>query len=457
MEVKGKRILVVGFGASGQAAAELLVQKGATVLAIDESKEKTMKRRARRKKMHGMQIQFGVKSAPTARFDAAILSPGLHPQRGLGLSVSNLDIPIYGELELGSWFCQCPIIAITGTNGKTTTTELIEKVIKANRKKTMTAGNIGLPITAAVSKTEKLDYLTVEVSSFQLETIQSFRPMVSVLMNITPDHLDRYSSMDFYATAKAAIWKNQCGDDVAVVNIDTERLLAKLGHTSPVRTIRYSIKGEATDLWFDGESIRGPIVDHAGLKARLDQTRLKGIHNAENIMAALAVVHALGLNLTKAWKAICEYQPLSHRLEVVGLVDGVEFVNDSKATNLDAMEKAIDSFQQPVILIAGGKDKGFDFTSAAPLIHKKVKSCILIGEMREQIFQAWKDAASCVFADSLEEAVQMAARLGKKGDVVLLSPACSSYDMFENYEERGEVFRRAVQQLQQPKTPNTLN
>jgi len=455
MKVRGKNFLVVGFGSSGQAAALLLAQNGASVTVIDESEDPSMKRRARRKKYHGIPMQFGIKSAPASRFDVAIMSPGIHPRHGLGLSVVDLDIPVYGELELGSWFCQCPLVAITGTNGKTTTTELIEKVIRANRKKTMSAGNIGVPLSEAALKSEKLDYLVVEVSSFQLETIDTFRPKVSVLLNITPDHLDRYSSVDEYALAKAAIWKNQCGDDVAVVNVESEQYLAKLGCTSPVHAIRYSVTGQAADLWFDGERIRGPIVEHAGIDARLSHTRLRGPHNAENIMATLATVHALKLNLAKAWKAICEYEPLAHRLQTVGQVNGVEYINDSKATNIDAMEKALHSFNRPIVLIAGGKDKGFDFSSAAPVIGEKVQTCILIGEMRERIFEAWKEKTSCLFAESLEEAVKIAAHVARTGDVVLLSPGCSSYDMFKNYEERGEVFQRAVQQLneQPPKTP----
>lgn len=447
MDVNGKHILVVGFGLSGQAAARLLALKGARVLAIDESEDENMKRKARRKRNFQVQTQFGVKSAPSGRFDAAVLSPGIHPHRGLGLSVTQMDIPIFGELEIASWFCQCPILAITGTNGKTTTTEIIEKMLRGQRKRTLAAGNIGLPLSEAALKSEGLDYLTVEVSSFQLETIEKFRPKISVMMNLTPDHLDRYDSMEQYASAKAALWKNQCGNDVAIVNVESERYLARLGYTSPVQTIRYSIHGEEQDLWFDGQLIRGPIVEKAGLVARLDATRLRGIHNAENIMAALAVAHATGLNLEKAWKSICDYRPLAHRLETVGNHQGVEFVNDSKATNIDAMEKAITAFDRPVILIAGGKDKGFDFTQSSKLIQGKVKSCILIGEMRERIFAAWKDAVSCVLADSLEDAVLMAARLAEKGDIVMLSPGCSSYDMFENYEERGEVFRRAVKQL----------
>lgn len=447
MDVKDKRILVVGFGLSGEAAARLLIREGAKVLVIDESQNKNMKRRARRKKNYGIQFRFGMKSTPMGRFDAAILSPGVHPHRGLGKAVHGFDIPVYGELELGAWFCQCPIIGITGTNGKTTTTELVARVIEANKKRTLAAGNIGLPLCEAALRSEELDYLAVEVSSFQLETIEKFRPLVSVMMNITPDHLDRYRSMEEYATTKAVLWKNQTDSDIAIVNLDTEGLLGELGFTPPKRTIRYSIRGRTADLWFDGRSIRGSILEQEGLRFVFNETKLRGIHNAENVMAALAVAHALDLDLIRAWKGICEYEPLAHRLETVGIVAGIEFVNDSKATNIDAMEKALSSFSRPVILIAGGKDKGFNFRMTAPLIREKVKACILIGEMREQIFQAWKNSTSCVFADSLEEAVGMAAKLGQKDDVVLLSPGCSSYDMFENYEERGEVFRRAVNHL----------
>ncbi len=450
MDVKEKQILVVGFGVSGQAAARLLVQKGAKVFAIDESQGKIMKRRAKRKKNCNLQIQFGVRTIPSGRFDAAILSPGVSLHSGLASSIADLDVPIYGELELASWFCQCPMIGITGTNGKTTTTQLLERALRANFKQVVAAGNIGLPLSEAVLQSERLDYLVVEASSFQLETIDTFRPRVSVMMNISPDHLDRYASVEEYARAKVSLWKNQCGNDWVVINRDTEKYLADLGFSSPVGTIRYSVCAEENvDLWFDGESIRGPIVEEIGLEPQLVQTHLRGAHHAENVMATLAVVYVLKLNLLMAWKEICNYQPLAHRLETVDLFQGIEFVNDSKATNLDAMGKAIRTFTQPIILIAGGKDKGFDFSYLTPLIREKVKSCILIGEVREHLFQAWKEATSCVFADSLEKAVAMAGRLGKEGDVVLLSPGCSSYDMFENYEERGEVFRRAVRHLHQ--------
>jgi UDP-N-acetylmuramoylalanine--D-glutamate ligase len=447
MKVKGKRFLVVGFGLSGEAAARLLVQQGAKVWVIDEAEDKEMKRRARRKKNLGIQARFGVAEVPKENFDAVVVSPGVSPRFGMGQQVAQLDLPVFGELELGSWFCSCPIVAVTGTNGKTTTTELIHRVIRANRKRALAAGNIGLPLSEAVLESDRMDYLVVEVSSFQLETIDSFHPCVSVMMNITPDHLDRYASIEDYARTKAALWKNQDAEDVAVINVETEKYLKALGCVSGSRMLRYSIHGEPADLWFDGNGIRGSIVERAGLDTRLEGTRLRGPHNAENIMAALLVVHGLGLDLARAWKAICEYHPLEHRLQTVGMVRGVEFVNDSKATNVDAMVKAIQSFNRPIVLIAGGKDKGFDFDEARPVLQERVKGCVLIGETRQRIYESWKDTVSCSFAGSLPEAVQMAAKLADAGDVVLLSPACSSYDMFDNYKQRGEVFCRTVQAL----------
>ncbi|MDD2708986.1 MAG: UDP-N-acetylmuramoyl-L-alanine--D-glutamate ligase [Verrucomicrobiae bacterium] len=448
MDVKNKRILVAGFGASGEAAAQLLRLHGARVLVIDQAENETMKRRARRKKNTGIETRFGAAQAPREKFDAAIVSPGISLRQGLGRSVVDLDVPVYGELELGYWFCSCPIVAITGTNGKTTTTELIHRAIRGNRRKAEAAGNIGLPLSEAVMKSDRLDYLVVEASSFQLETIDLFRPSVSVMMNITPDHLDRYDGMDDYSRAKAALWKNQQASDVAVINAETGRRLKQLGCQPASGVLRYSLREETgAHLWYDGHALRGPVADVAGGNLRMEQTKLRGPHNAENVMAALLAAHGLKLDLAKAWRAICSYEPLAHRLQTVGSLRGVEYVNDSKATNVDAMEKAILSFRKPIVLIAGGKDKGFDFGSAAPTLREWVKACVLIGETRERIYDAWKDAAPCSFADSMEDAVQAASRLAEKGDVVLLSPACASFDMFKNYEERGEMFGRAVRAL----------
>ncbi len=447
MEFNGKKVLVIGFGNSGEAAARLLASRGARVLVIDEATNENMKRRARRKKNVGIRYQFGVKTAPKATFDAAILSPGIHPRSSFGGTLANVDAPVFGELELGSWFCSCPMVAITGTNGKTTTTQLVERALRAAGKRTLAAGNIGLPISEAVLQSDRLDFLTLEVSSFQLEAIDRFRPKVSVMMNITPDHLDRYHGFNDYAVTKAALWKNQAESDVAVVNLESERLRGKLGHRVSARAVRYSTRGEPADFLHDEGLILGSAAEAGGGPFRLSETHLRGEHNAENVMAALAVIHALGLDMGKAWEAIQDYRPLPHRLETVGSARDIEFVNDSKATNLDAMHKAVGAFRRPVVLIAGGKDKGFDFREALPFLRGRVRAAVLIGEMRARIHECWRDVIPCRSADSLEEAVRLAAGLALPDDVVLLSPGCSSYDMFENYEERGDVFRRAVKKL----------
>jgi UDP-N-acetylmuramoylalanine--D-glutamate ligase len=443
--VGGKRFLVVGFGSSGEAAAQLLARNGAEVTVIDEADNEDMKRRARRKKNSGIRFAFGVSAPPAGAFAAAVMSPGVDPRRGLGRAVAELDAPVFGEVELASWFCSCPMVALTGTNGKTTTTELATRALQAGGHRALAAGNIGLPLSEAVLKTSELEWLVVETSSFQLETVDRFRPRVSVMMNITPDHLDRYASVEEYARAKAALWRNQGEGDTCVVNRDTEAMLARLGFAPPGRVLRYCLRGGDADFSFDGRAIRGPAT--GGLELRMGETGLRGAHNAENAMAALAVALAAGVDLRRAWDAIRAYRPLPHRLEPVGALGGVEFVNDSKATNLDAMEKAVASFGRPVVLIAGGKDKGFDFADSLPALRGRVRACVLIGEMRERIRARWAAEIPCHLEETLEAAVSRAAALAAPDAVVLLSPGCSSYDMFDNYEHRGDAFRDAVKRL----------
>jgi UDP-N-acetylmuramoylalanine--D-glutamate ligase len=444
--VGGKHFLIIGFGSSGEAAARLLARNGARVTVLDEANHDDMKRRARRKKNAAIRFALGVSAPPAEVFDAVVMSPGVDPRRGLGRAAIDLDLPFFGEIELASWFCSCPMVALTGTNGKTTTTELIARVLRAGGHRTLAAGNIGLPLSEAVLRTSELDWLVVEASSFQLETVDLFRPRVSVMMNITPDHLDRYDSVEDYARAKAALWKNQGAGDTAVVNCDSEEKLARLGFAPPGRVLRYSVRGAEADFSFDGRRIGGPATE--GLQLLLEDTRLRWGHNAENVMAALGVAVAVGINLHRAWDAIREYQPLPDRLEPVGSVGGVEFVNDSKATNLDAMEKAVATFRHPVVLIAGGKDKGFNFRDALPALRGRVRACVLIGEMRERIRDCWAVEIPCHLEETLEAAVVRAAALAAPGGTVLLSPGCSSYDMFDNYKHRGDSFRDAVRRLE---------
>ena len=446
MNVQGKEVLVIGLGSSGQAAARLLAGRGARVTCVDENEnEDLMKARGRLKK-DGIDVLLGCKKLPgKRRFDLAVLSPGVDPARPLVMEVAESGVPVIGELEAGFLFCRCPLVALTGTNGKTTTTELIDSVFRMNGKRSMAVGNIGLPLTEACLKSGEMDVLVVEVSSFQLETIRTFRPRVSLMMNITPDHFDRYSDLEAYARAKARLWENQTAEDWAVMNSDSEVLLARLGLSPRARRMRYGLApSEEADFWCEGPLIfekgRGQVFD-------LKESRLRGQHNAENVMACLAVAKTQGLDARRTLDAIRHYRPQPHRLETVRVRGGVEYVNDSKATNIHAMEKALTAFDRPILLIAGGKDKGFDFSTVTPRLKGRIKVCLLIGEMADRMNDLWKDHVECALAGTLEQAVRLAAKKAVSGDIVMLSPGCSSYDQFKNYEHRGQAFRDAVNKL----------
>ena len=340
--------------------------------------------------------------------------------------------PVIGELELAFEECICPVVAITGTNGKTTTTELTTAMLQGSGVRTMASGNIGLPFATAVRQSHELDVMVLEVSSFQLETIDAFRPHVSVWLNLSPNHLDRYRDMDEYRTAKLRIFLNQTSDDFAVVNA-RENLPALAA-----RRITFSAYDPDADF-----TLRDGVI-HYRNEPVLDQraTNLAGIHNAENLMAAMGIGLALGLDFEKMSGAVSEYTAPVHRCEFVRDSRGVRWINDSKATNLDSVEKAILSQAGPIVLIAGGKDKGFEFDSIAPLVRERVRQAILIGEMKERIARSWS-GLDCRLAASLEEAVSFASQVATKGETVLFSPGTSSFDMFRNYGERGNRFKEA--------------
>jgi UDP-N-acetylmuramoylalanine--D-glutamate ligase len=370
----------------------------------------------------------------------AILSPGIDPASPLARNFSSSKIDIVGELELGWQFCEIPVIAVTGTNGKTTTTELVAQMLNACGQRTIACGNIGKPLSEVARENKPFDVLTVEVSSFQLETIQTFHPSVSLWLNFAPDHLDRYRSVTDYRVAKLRIFENQTEKDVAVINA-----AEPLPKIRP-RKITFSAYADQADFRLSD----GTIVYQNEAVLRLVDTRLRGSHNIENLMAALAAGLARGLSFREMLPPLCAYQPRPHRCELVREVGGVGYINDSKATNLDAVEKALLAQSKPVILIAGGKDKGFTFDPLRPLVKEKVRSTILIGEMAESIRRCWSGAVKSEIASSLADAVERAHAIAKPGEVVLFSPGTSSFDMFKSYAERGDQFRALVQALPQP-------
>ncbi len=436
MDVNGKQVVVLGLGISGMEASKLLQTRGARVTVRDNAAANaTVNERAEALRRLGISVELGEAIQARDRFDFCVLSPGINPDAPLVKKLRQAGLPIYGELEVAYRFCQCPIVAITGTNGKTTTTELVDAVLAAGGRRTKASGNIGTAFSAAVRDSANLDVMVVEVSSFQLEQIVEFRPRISVHLNLTPDHLDRYGSMEEYETAKWQIFRNQTADDVAIVNANLR--LPEMA----ARQITFSVTGAPADY----QLIDGWLVAHGEQVLEQSRTRLIGPHNAENMLAALAVADLYQVPREAAMRALCEYHPLPHRLEKVGEIGGVTFLNDSKATNIDALEKALLAMRSPVVLLAGGKDKGLDFDGLRPLLREKVKAVVLIGQMTEKLFASWNSAVPCVRAVTLADAVSQAHRLAQPGDVVLFSPGCSSFDMFKDYEDRGDQFRALVQ------------
>ncbi len=445
-----KRVLVIGLGVSGVAACRLLRRRGAKVTAADAADQEALRKASDALRAEGVDVRLGSPGLPDGHFDLAILSPGVRLDQGLGAALSERRVPVIGELELGYQQSRCLSIAITGTNGKTTTTEMVERVLSHNHVKTVAAGNIGRPVCAVVDQTKELDFLTLEVSSFQLETTQFFRPIVAVLLNLTPDHLDRYPGMTEYTRAKARLFLNQQVFDWAIIQSEALAQLRSLSLPLPSKVITFSASNRRADLYLDRGLLISRLPDWPGPLLDMDHCLVQGPHNAENLMAALAVGRVLRLPLEGMTEALKSYRPAAHRCEVVAGVNGVKFINDSKATNLDAVQKAILSIpagragEPNVWLIAGGKDKGLAFYDIGPLLSQRVKGAILLGETREKIRAAWSLFTPCTLVDSLLEAVPEAAKNALPGDVVLLSPACSSFDQFQNYQQRGECFRQAV-------------
>lgn len=437
MNHNGKKAVVLGLGHSGEAAANLLLEQGALVTVCESSDSPAIRKKAESLSDRGASVLIGLEAeSDPASYDLAVLSPGIDPVVPLVRNIIAKNIPIIGELELAFQQCDCPVVAITGTNGKTTTTELTTRILQGCGLRTMASGNIGLPFASAVQQSASMDVMVLEVSSFQLETIQTFRPKVSAWLNLSANHLDRYLGMKEYRAAKLRMFENQTAEDFAVINAvnDLPQLKAQ--------SITFSASMDKADF-----TLRDSAIYFRSRRIlEQSQTRLPGPHNAENMMAALGIGHALGLEIEALAASISDYTPPAHRCEWVRDLDGIRWINDSKATNLEAMAQALHSAVGPVVLIAGGKDKGFEFDDIAELVQNRARAAVLIGEMRHRIAKSWGHA-DCYCVDSLEQAVAAAQSIARAGDTVLFSPGTSSFDMFQNYGERGNLFKNFVNQL----------
>jgi UDP-N-acetylmuramoylalanine--D-glutamate ligase len=447
MNVEGKNILVVGLARSGAAAAEFLSARGARVTVNDAKQERELKY-APALRAKGIEIVAG--SHPSELFgksDLIVVSPGVPLALEPFQKARAAGVPVIGEVELAARFMRGRLIGVTGSNGKTTTTTLAHRLLKRAGLPAQVGGNIGTPLISLVETSRDDSFTVVELSSFQLEAVDQLRLFVSVVINLTPDHLDRYDSMDDYAAAKANIFRNQTATDFAVLNADDERV-AKMNRLTRARVIYFSRRRELDEgIFLRANSVwrRAPGVERV-LIAR-DETRLRGDHNLENVMSALAVGIACGASGDSMRDTIRNFKGVEHRLEFVAEINGVKFYNDSKATNVDAAIKCIEAFDGGVNVILGGKDKGSDYAPLAPLVRERCSNVILIGAAADKIAAALAHTRPLHAAATMQEAVEIGLKLGQPGEIVLLAPACASFDMFENYEHRGRVFKEAVKRL----------
>lgn len=453
MNLLNKKILIVGLGKSGLAAARFLKKQGALVTVTDIKKAEQLTSFEPTAREMGIRMELGSHSFETfEKSDFIVLSPGV-PHTLLPVkNAKKKGIPVWGETELASRFIKEPIVAITGTNGKTTTTTLLGEMLKSSGLKVFVGGNIGNPLIEYVDKGEKADVVVAEVSSFQLDTIASFRPKVGVLLNITEDHLDRYKDFDAYAAAKGRIFENQQKEDVSVFN----------GNDPIIRSMAKQFKSKRSPFFTDpcrcdAEMGKGVVITQENITFYTDENKKKvldlknltlpGKHNIENVAAAGLASLAAGGSPEGIRSALNNFQGLSHRLEYAGTINGVDFFDDSKATNVDAVARALEAFTRPLVVIMGGRDKGGSYDVLKDLVRKHVKKIILIGEAKENIKLVLGPIVPTHVESTMEGAVFSAYQTAVPGDTVLLSPACSSFDMYDGYAQRGEFFCNAIAKL----------
>ena len=454
MDLENKRVLVVGLGKSGVASALFLKAQGARVTVSDSKSEDQLGEAIPVLLDHGIAVETGGHGERTFHGqDLIVVSPGVPVDAPPLVQARALGEPVIGEIELAAQFFPGTIIAITGSNGKTTTTTLAGEIIAAGGFPTIVGGNIGTPAISLVEGATPDTIAVLEVSSFQLETVQTFRPKVAVVLNITPDHLDRHRTFTTYVDAKARIFENQQATDFAVLNADDSTCVALAART------------RAQPFWFsrNQEVNRGACARDGWITFRDAKTQtevmpiseipLKGPHNLENVLAAICVGAAMGCKPGAMRLAVHDFKAVEHRLEYVATIRGVEYYNDSKATNVDATIKALESFPANIHIILGGKDKGSDYSMLKDLLRQRAKQVYTIGAAAEKIESQIKSSIEIVHAETLDVAVKRIASAAEAGDIVLLAPACASFDQFENYEERGRVFKQLVRALaEEPKS-----
>ena len=447
MEVKGKRVLVVGLGKSGAASALFLAQHGAKVAVSDAKAQEQLRDEIPQLLDAGISVETGSHGERTFRDqDLIVVSPGVPFDVPQLVHARERGIPVIGEVELAARFLKGHVVAITGSNGKTTTTTLAGDVIAAAGRKTLVGGNIGTPAITFADEATDDTWVVLEISSFQLETIQAFHSQIAVVLNVTPDHLDRHHTFENYISAKARIFENQTASDFAVLNADNQPCVnLALELKSSVRWFS-RLKELENGAFVSGDKIVWRDEANTVEIMPLSDIGLKGSHNVENVLAAVCVGMLAGVEPRQIRRAVADFKAVEHRLEYVAAVKGVEYYNDSKATNVDATIKALESFPGRIHLILGGKDKGSDYSVLNDLLKERVKRVYTIGAAAQKI-ESQAKGAEILSVGTLEAAVKRASEAAEAGDIVLLAPACASFDQFNSYEHRGQVFKDLVRQL----------
>ena len=451
MDWTKKTVLVVGTGISGVAATELLLKNGSRVILFDGNQElDAAALKEKNPQLTEVEIILGtLKEEDLKRIDLAVLSPGVPTDLPMVEQIREKEIPIWGEIELAYQFTKGAVVAITGTNGKTTTTALTGEIMANYFPDVKVVGNIGIPYTSVAADTTDETVTVAEISSFQLETIHEFHPKVTAILNITPDHLNRHHTMECYIKTKESITRNQTRDEVCVLNYEDEEL-RKFGETlhctplyfSSVRKLENGLFYEDGAIYYARDGQNEKVID-------VDELNILGLHNYENAMAATGMALTMGVSLDKIRESLKKFQAVEHRIEYVTEWNGIRFYNDSKGTNPDAAIKGIQAMNRPTYLIGGGYDKQSTYDEWIESFDGKVKKLVLIGQTREKIAECAKKHGftQIELCDSLEEAIDVCCKDAKSGDAVLLSPACASWGMFKNYEERGCIFKEYVRSL----------
>ncbi|HDQ46124.1 MAG TPA: UDP-N-acetylmuramoyl-L-alanine--D-glutamate ligase [bacterium] len=446
-EIKGLRVTVLGAGLSGRGAAGLFAAKGAEVFLSDSGIIDRDAGEIRDLIKKGIYVESGGHSDRVFQADFWVVSPGIPVDSPILKEAQSRGIPLYGELEAASWFNRARMIAVTGSNGKSTTTALVGEIFRQSGRPTVVAGNIGHSFSGSVLDTREDGVSVLEVSNFQLETVESFHPEIAVFLNLTADHLDRHGSMEVYGGLKARIFQNQAASDWLIHSAEDPRVI-QLCASAKSRKAAFGFDPSGSTCGFvrDGMltlSIHG--VEESLIP--VSETGIRGPHNHLNALAASLAARLMEVPAEILRQVLRSFRGLPHRLELVRERNGVRWINDSKATNVDSVWHALGSFTNPVIWIAGGRDKDSDFSILEPRIRERVKTIILIGEAARKMERAFAGLRPIRIAGTLEESIRLAEREAEPGDVVLLSPACASFDMFRNYEDRGDRFREAVRRL----------